>query len=85
VTFTILIVAVVLFGYFAGRWWALLGAVALGGAMAVIVDPWEVSKLYVGFAWTGVGAIAIGIGVILRMLLRPKRAATPSKAARSRS
>jgi hypothetical protein len=85
VIFTILIVAAVLFGYFSGRWWALLGAVALGAAMAVIVDPWEVSKLYVGFAWAGVGAIAIGIGVILRMLLRPKPAATPSKAARSRS
>ncbi|MBN1530319.1 MAG: hypothetical protein JW895_14760 [Thermoleophilaceae bacterium] len=77
---TVLIAGSVLFGYFAGRWRALLGAVVLGAAMAAIIDPWEASRLYVGFAWATIGVIAIGTGVTVRALfrVRTRRGARPS-------
>jgi uncharacterized membrane protein YczE len=60
----------VLFGFFMGRWWALLAALWLGVSMSVVIDPWEVSELYVGVVWAIVGIVGIALGVAVRKLAR---------------
>jgi hypothetical protein len=68
-TFAVITISCVLFGLWIGRWWALVAALWLGVCMGLVVDPWEVSKLYVGFAWTVVGLLGIAVGVGVRRLV----------------
>jgi hypothetical protein len=78
VTLALITAGCVLFVYLVGRLRALLGAIALGVAMGIVIDPWEVSKLYVGAVWTVFGVIAIGLGLAVRWIadrLRPGRSA----------
>jgi hypothetical protein len=64
----LVIAGCVLFGLFAGRWRALLAALPLGVLGSVLVEPWEVSELYVACVWAIFGGAAIAAGVAVRKL-----------------
>jgi len=63
-----IIAGCVLFGLMVGRWWAVLAALPLGVLGAVVIDAWEVSKLYVGCVWAVFGGGGIALGVAIRKL-----------------
>ena len=68
VSFAVIMAGCALFGFLVGRWGAMFAALALGVCMAVVIDPWEVSKLYVGCVWAVAGGLGIALGVVVRKL-----------------
>jgi hypothetical protein len=63
----VLIAGGLVLGLVIGRWWALLGAVAVAAYVAVISEV-EVSRWVLAFGYGAIAAASVAAGVLLRRL-----------------
>jgi hypothetical protein len=55
-----------LFGLIIGRWWACLGAIAVGVALTLREDDGEIPGWFIGVAYAVLTGLGIAAGVSLR-------------------
>jgi hypothetical protein len=56
-------------GLVIGRWWALAGAAAFGGWIALSTSVDEVPAWFLGVAYAALGTVGIAAGVSMRKLI----------------
>jgi hypothetical protein len=56
----------VLLGLLVGRWWALIGPAGVGSWAGLPFTDLEVPAAWIGFAFAGLGAIGVVVGLVLR-------------------
>jgi hypothetical protein len=64
-----LVAAGLVVGFLVARWWALLAAAALGVVIA-LTEEVEVAGWWLGLAYSGLAALGIVAGIVLRRLAR---------------
>jgi hypothetical protein len=65
----VLVSAGFVFGSVVGRWWAVLAAVAVGVWIALSTEIEAVPGWYLGLVYSGLSAVGISVGVLLRRRL----------------